>query len=205
VPEREAPADSPFVVGYTGNLGIAQGLSIVLDAAERLRGRNVRFLLVGDGPLSSELRAERARRGLDAVEIRHGVPVSRIGEVLGSCDALLVPLRNHPLLDDFIPSKLYDAMAAGRPVLLAARGESANLLAEAGGGVRVDPEDDAALAEAILELAGDRKRARALGEAGRLAARQHTRSRQLERLEDVLREAAAAPDRAPVVRRPKAA
>jgi glycosyltransferase involved in cell wall biosynthesis len=58
------PPSGTSVVGHTGNLGIAQGLGIVFDAAERLRGENVRFLLVGDGPLSVELRAERDRRRL---------------------------------------------------------------------------------------------------------------------------------------------
>ena len=61
------------------------------------------------------------------VELRAGVPVAQVGDFLRSCHALLVPLRDHALLEDFIPSKLYDAMAVGRPVLVAARGEAAAL------------------------------------------------------------------------------
>jgi colanic acid biosynthesis glycosyl transferase WcaI len=191
LPDRPRPASGPFVVGYAGNLGIAQGLSVVLDAAERLRDEPVRFLLVGDGPLAAELRAERERRGLDAVEFRPAVPVAEIGDVLLSCDALLVPLRAHSLLEGFVPSKLYDAMAVGRPAIVAARGEAARLVAECRAGLVVEPEDGAALAEAVRHLAGHRDTARSLGLAGRRAARDYARSRQVERLEAVLSEASA--------------
>jgi glycosyltransferase involved in cell wall biosynthesis len=186
-PRRDA---GTFVVGYVGNLGIAQGLGIVLDAAERLRDADVRFLVVGDGPLAEQLRQERRRRELDSVEIRPGVPVERLADVLVGCDALLVPLRAHPLLADFIPSKLYDAMAVGRPAIVAAEGEAAALARETGCGVVVGPEDGEALAAAILDLAADRSKARALGSAGREAAAGHARSRMVERLESVLQEAA---------------
>lgn len=95
-----APPAGPFTVGYAGNFGIAQGLGIVLDAADELRDRDVRFVLTGAGPLQNELRRERDRRGLSAVDIRPGVPVADLGALLLSCDALLVPLRDHPLLAD---------------------------------------------------------------------------------------------------------
>lgn len=180
------PDDGPFVVGYVGNLGIAQGLGIVLEAARALRNENVRFLVVGDGPLAGWLRTECERDGLAAIEIRRPVAVADVGPVLESCDALLVPLGASPMLEDFIPSKLYDAMAVGRPAIVAARGESARLVEEAGGGVVVPPEDGVALSEAIRSLERDRARARAMGVAGRKAAAEMTRSRQVDKLEGVL-------------------
>jgi glycosyltransferase involved in cell wall biosynthesis len=187
-----AASNGTFVVGYTGNLGIAQGLGIVFDAAERLRDENVRFVLVGDGPLSAELRAERDRRGLDQVDIRRAVPVAEIAGVMQDCNALLVPLRAHPLLADFVPSKLYDAMAVGRPAIVAAHGEAAALLRGSGAGIAIAPEDGPALAEAIRALAHDPHRAAALGEAGRRAAPEHARSLQIGRLERILADAAGA-------------
>jgi glycosyltransferase involved in cell wall biosynthesis len=185
-----APANGAFVVGYTGNLGIAQGLGIVFEAAERLRREDVRFVLVGDGPLSAELRAERDRRGLASVEIRPAVPVTEVAKIMLDCNALLVPLRAHPLLSGFVPSKLYDAMAVGRPAIVAAAGEAAALVRHWGAGVAIPPEDGAALAEAVRMLAADPRRAAAFGDAGRRAALEHARSRQLERLERVLADAA---------------
>jgi glycosyltransferase involved in cell wall biosynthesis len=193
-PDTDPPARDEFVVGYAGNLGIAQGLRIALDAAEQLRGRAVRFVLLGDGAVGAELRAEIARRDLsDVISIRPGVPVEHVGDFLRSCDALLVSLRDHPVLDDFIPSKLYDAMAVGRPVLVAARGEAAKLTAGCGAGIVVDPEDGAGLAAAVDRLAGDPRLARQLGRAGRRSAAGLTRSKQVDVLERVLCEAASRP------------
>lgn len=189
LPDTRAPVGE-FVVGYAGNFGIAQGLGVALDAAERLRGDRIRFRLVGAGPLKSWLEDERRRRQLDNLSIEDPVPVRDIGTFLQSCSALLIPLRAHALLTDFIPSKLYDAMAVGRPAIVAAGGEAAALTRESGCGVVIDPEDGAGLARAVIELRGDPARAHALGDAGRHAAHEHARSRQLDRLEAVLQRAA---------------
>ena len=186
-PDRKPPRRGPFVVGYAGNLGIAQGLEIVLDAAERLRGEHVRFVLLGDGPLRDWLSLQIAARKLDgAVELRRSVPVSEVGDFLQSCHALLVPLAGHPLLADFIPSKLYDAMAVGRPAIVAAAGEASALVRETGAGVAVPPGSDEDLAEAVRKLVRSPEEARRMGQAGRTAAARLARSRQIERLEAVL-------------------
>ncbi len=190
VPDKPPPDDGTFVLGYAGNLGIAQGLRIVFDAAEQLRNEKVRFVLVGDGPLAAELRAERDRRRLDAIDLRPSMPLSELADFMQSCHAMLIPLGGQPLLADFVPSKLYDAMAIGRPAIVAARGEAAALVREAGAGMIVPPENGNALATAVMSLASDPNRAIDLGSAGRLAAREHARSRQLHRVEAVLATAA---------------
>jgi glycosyltransferase involved in cell wall biosynthesis len=191
LPPTKPPPEPPFVVGYPGNFGIAQGLRIALDAADRLRDEGVRFVLLGGGPLDAELRAEAAARGLDNVEFRRGIPVEEVGAFLQSCHALLVPLRDHPLLEDFIPSKLYDAFAVGRPALVAARGEAAALVEETRAGLAVAPEDGDALAAAVRRLRDEAGLADSLAEAGRRAAAGLARSRQVDRLEEVLSRAAA--------------
>jgi colanic acid biosynthesis glycosyl transferase WcaI len=189
-PDGPPEHENGFVVGYAGNFGIAQGLDIVLDAAERLQDSNARFVLVGDGPVGDHLRQEQMSRRLSNVEIRRSIPVAAVGRFLQDCDALLVPLSRHPLLADFIPSKLYDAMAVGRPAIVAATGEAAVLVRDAEAGVVVPPEDGAALAATVRELSGDPALAKRLGEAGRAAASGLRRSRQVHRLEAVLAEAA---------------
>jgi glycosyltransferase involved in cell wall biosynthesis len=125
------------------------------------------------------------------VTFEPGVPAGEVGPLLQDCDALLVPLGAHPLLADFIPSKLYDAMAVGRAAIVgvAADGEAARLVRESGCGIVIAPEDGAALAGAVRDLAADRSRAAALGADGRAAVGEHARSRQVERLEAVLRSA----------------
>jgi len=180
------PPSGAFVVGYAGNLGIAQGLGIAFDAAEQLRDTAIRFRLLGSGPLAGQLQEERTRRGIGNLTIEPPVPVQQVGDFLQACHALLIPLRDHALLADFIPSKLYDAMAVGRPAIVAASGEAAALVTETGCGIVVPPEDGSALADALRALADDPQRARALGAAGRRAAREHARSRQVEHLVEVL-------------------
>jgi colanic acid biosynthesis glycosyl transferase WcaI len=190
IPES-SPATEGFVVGYAGNFGIAQGLGIALDAAELLRDEPaISFRLVGAGPLAAELELDRERRGLVNLTIEPSLPVEHVGQFLQSCHALLIPLRAHPLLNDFVPSKLYDAMAVGRPALVAAGREAAALVEETGCGVVVPPEDALALAAAVRALAADRSLAEKLGTAGRRAAPQHARSSQVGRLAEVLRTAA---------------
>jgi colanic acid biosynthesis glycosyl transferase WcaI len=191
--EVRAPAERAsdgFTVGYAGNFGIAQGLGIVLDASEALSQRGVRFDLTGEGPIKAQFVAERDRRGLtEKVEVRPGAPLEEVAPRLAACDALLVPLRDEPVLQDFIPSKLYDWMALGRPVLVAARGEAPKLVTRTACGLVVAPEDGAGLAAAIGRLQDDPEGAGTMARAGREAARELVRSRQVENLEAVLQEA----------------
>jgi glycosyltransferase involved in cell wall biosynthesis len=194
LPDKPPPSGD-FVVGYAGNIGIAQGLDIVLDAADQLRKdgvRDVRFAIVGDGPLAAAFQAERERRGIESVTVRPALDVDQVADFLQASHALLIPLRRHPLLEDFIPSKLYDAMAVGRPAIVAAGREAAAVVNETGCGLVVGPEDGVALAEAVRTLAGDRQLAQTLGTRGRRAAPAFARSRQLERLEEILESAAHA-------------
>lgn len=185
-----APPAGDFVVGYAGNLGIAQGLSVVLDAAERLRDDPVRFRLIGSGPMKSWLQEQCEVRRLEQLTVEEPLGVEQVGTFLQSCHALLVPLRNHPLLEDFIPSKLYDAMAVGRPVLVAAGREARSIVEEVGCGLVVPPEDGDALANAIRTLAADPDLASRLGAAGRSAAHRYSRARQVERMIEILETAA---------------
>lgn len=187
-PYAEPATAGPLTVGYVGNLGIAQGLDILPDAAALLRDQPVRFLVVGGGPRRQALTDRVDADGLSAVEIRPPVDREDVSSVLRGCDALLVCLRDEPLLEHFVPSKMFDAMAVGRPVLLAARGESADLVREVGCGIVIEPEDGPALAAAIQTLAADRSSAVRMGQAGRAVIGEHARSRQIERLEQTLLE-----------------
>jgi glycosyltransferase involved in cell wall biosynthesis len=195
LPERAIAADGALIVGYAGNLGLLHGLEVVLDAADLLRSEDVRFVIVGDGPRGDDLRRRRQRLGLESVEMRPSIPAERIGEFLMGCDVLLSPLAPHPALDAVIPSKTYDAMAVGRPVITSARGEAAALVRDNDCGMVVEPNNPAALAEAIRVLARDRELAERYGRAGRATAAAHARSGQLELLDGLLRGVAGAAPR----------
>jgi glycosyltransferase involved in cell wall biosynthesis len=178
LPERPPPAECVFRIGYFGNFGIAQGLGVVIDAAKELADRPIEFLLMGAGPVEAELRARIDELGLTNVVMAPMVETASVGELLLSCHALLVPLRDHPLLEDFIPSKLYDAMAVGRPAIVAARGEAADFVTEHRFGVVIGPEDGAALARVARQLAMDPGYAARLGAAGKAACAAYARSAQ---------------------------
>ena len=194
LPDDPPPGNVPFTIGYAGNHGIAQGLGIVLDAASEL-GDAARFVLVGDGPEKAHLVEAARARGLDGrIEFRPSVPVGEVAGFLRSCDALLIPLRDHPLLGDFIPSKLYDAMAVGRPVLTATQGEAAALVRDTQAGMVVGAEDGSALASAVRRMIEYPADAALMAARGRTAARELARSRQVERLDVLLRTVASGDD-----------
>lgn len=189
VPLPKRNGGSAFTVGYAGNFGIAQGLDVVLEAAAELTDLPARFLLIGEGPTKQKFLEDRDRRCLGGqVEVRPAVPLSDLAPVLAECDALLVPLRDRPVLHDFIPSKLYDAMALGRPAIAAAAGEPHRLVEQTRCGIATHPEDGPELAAAVRRLMREPATAAAMGEAGRKAARDLVRSRQVERLESILTE-----------------
>ena len=156
-----------FIVGYVGNHGLAQGLDTVLDAADRLRGDAVAFLLIGEGVEKSRLERKAREARLDNVRFLRGVPRRRVPGLLAACDAGLVILRDDPLFYITIPSKLYEYMAAGKPVLCSVGGETAGLVEAARCGRVVPPSDGAALADAVRALARDPAACAAMGESGR--------------------------------------
>jgi glycosyltransferase involved in cell wall biosynthesis len=184
------PADR-FLVTFAGTIGIAQAIPSVLEAAGRLSGV-ADFAFIGDGPVKPLLVEEAERLGLENVRFHPQMPLERIPPILAASDALLVPLSAHPTFQQFVPSKLIDSMAAGRPVLLAAAGESARILNLAGGGIAVPPEDPDALAEAVRRLAADPEGAAEMGRRGRLFAARRLRAVQAERLEQLLLEVVGA-------------
>ncbi len=160
-----------FVVGYAGLLGHAQALSQVLHAARRLHDTpGLHLALVGHGPCLEALKREAAALGLTNLRFYPPQPSARMPHVQAAFDAGVVPLAKDELFRGARPSKMFEIMAAGRPVVLAAEGESARIVLGAAGGpagVAVPPESPDRLADAIATLAHDRADAEAMGHRGR--------------------------------------
>src|ERR1700753_515151 len=161
------------LVLYVGTHGISQGLPVVADAAARLArdpgrpaGQPIRFAFVGRGAGQHRLERRVAELGLDHVTLLPSVSAAEVPGLLAAADICLVPLRQVPLFATFIPSKMFELLAAGRAVIGSMTGEPAHLLAGAGGG-GVPPEDSTARAEAIGALAADPELRQAMGRAGR--------------------------------------
>ncbi|GAB3800114.1 hypothetical protein GCM10028798_14130 [Humibacter antri] len=157
-----------FVVTFAGNIGRAQGLETLLDAAELLRERaDIRFVVVGAGLEKDALQKESQRRELPNVAFLPRRPISKIGPLLTRSDALLVHLKDEPLFAITIPSKTQAYLLAGRPILMGVRGDAARMVEAAHAGMSFDPEDARQLAGAVVELAGLDPEVRAeLGRAG---------------------------------------
>lgn len=154
LPNETVPAESrPFTVLFAGNMGKAQGLETVLDAAKLLEDAPVRFLMVGGGVEVEALRTRADALGLRNVEFGGSRPPSAMGQVFARADALLVHLRDDPLFAITIPSKTQAYMVVGKPILMGVRGDAAAMLTQAGAGVAFEPERPEALAAAVRAMA----------------------------------------------------
>jgi glycosyltransferase involved in cell wall biosynthesis len=149
---ESGPGSSPFRVGYLGTHGLAHGLEITLEAATLVDPGEVEFVLVGDGARKGWLLEEARRRGIPNVRFLDPIPRERIPEVLERFDACLVPLRDSPTFESVIPSKIFEAAAARRPILLGVRGEAARIVGERGAGISFEPDSAPALVAAVRRL-----------------------------------------------------
>lgn len=164
-----------FVVSYIGNIGVCQGLMHVVDAAEILQAAapDVLFFIQGHGIVKEKLVAEVKRRQVRNIEFEEIVPAESAASAMAASDALLVPLVRVPMAAQFVPSKLFDSMAVGVPVLLSVEGEAQRILDDARAGLCYRAEDGEALASKVLELRARPDGARNMGLRGREYVRAH--------------------------------
>jgi len=151
---------------YAGLHGIAQGLEQIVDLAKELKDdKKTFFELYGDGPEKETLIALAAQYALTNLVFHDPVPKDTVAELLAQADILLVPLKTH--LTGAVPSKLYEAMAAGKPVILIAEGEAARIVNESNCGIAVHPGDLQELVNATRHLAGNPMTRIEMGKNGR--------------------------------------
>jgi glycosyltransferase involved in cell wall biosynthesis len=150
-------APNDLVLTYAGIIGHAQGLSVVLHAAESLKDRSdIHFLIIGDGPEKSDLLRLKERLGIPLVHFVDRMPRAELLTLLRASDAVVVPLRRNDLFKGAIPSKIFEALALAKPLLLGVEGEAKELFIEQGrAGLAFEPENAEALAGAVLQYADD--------------------------------------------------
>jgi glycosyltransferase involved in cell wall biosynthesis len=177
-----------FVVSYVGTHGMAHGLETVLHAAAQLRSdARIAFLLVGDGAERKRLLGLRDQLGLNNVTMLAQLPKELMPQIWALSDASLVLLRKLPLFETVIPSKIFESMAMGRPIILGVGGEARAIVEESQAGLAIDPESSANLCAAVLRLAHNPSLGRALGANGQRHVAAHFDRRVLaRRFEDVL-------------------
>jgi glycosyltransferase involved in cell wall biosynthesis len=159
-----------FIVLYAGTFGMAQGLTTVLESAALLqesKNQEIYFVLAGDGAEVDLLKAKARALNLSNVRFVAPLPKMRIPELLSLAGCIVVPLRKLELFRGALPTKMFEAMACAKPVILGIEGEAEALLREAQAGCCVAPENSGALGDAILRLMADEKGRQRMGQNGR--------------------------------------
>ena len=149
------PQSSHFKIVFAGNIGKAQALDAVLDAAKILKNRKskVCFVIVGGGVDVSRLKLYAKNLNLDNLVFLPPVPMSEVGTILDAADALIVHLKKDPLFEITIPSKTQAYMAVGKPLLMAVDGDAADLVRKSNCGLIAESENAESIADAAESLA----------------------------------------------------
>jgi glycosyltransferase involved in cell wall biosynthesis len=167
---RQYGLEGKFVCSYVGTVGLACGLEVVLRAAALLKTRadqDVVFLIVGDGATLGQLKEAARRRGLENVIFTGLQPKTLITEFLAASDACLVHLKKQELFRSVMPSKIFEALAMSRPIILGVEGVAADFLRASASGLCIEPENENDLLLAIERLRRDLALAQSLGRNGR--------------------------------------
>lgn len=185
---RQHDLEGRFVIGYIGTHGLAHDLGNVIKAAGLLRDRKeICFVFVGDGAAKASLVEEVGARGLENVRFVDPRPKEEMPAHWSLCDAALVHLKNDPVFAEVIPSKIFEAMAMGLPlVLVAPAGEATGIVEREDAGVVVPAGQPAALAAAARHLFDDGAARQRMAANSLAAAGRYSRQRQAEDMERVL-------------------
>jgi len=182
-----------FVAGYVGTHGMAHALETILEAAgrmgQRVGGDTYRFILLGNGARKQELVEAAERMGLTNVIFIDSVPKSEVARYWSLLDASIIHLKKTELFTTVIPSKLFECMGMGIPVLHGVAGESAGIVEREGVGLVFEPENAGELCEKLEVLRQDKALYQNCHENCLAAARRYDRSalagRMLKILEDI--------------------
>lgn len=159
--------ENKFVISYVGTHGMAHGLKTLLNAAKVLRNRkDIIFLLIGDGAEKNELKKIKKELSLDNVLMLPQLPKDKMPMVLDASDISIVHLKRDKAFEKVIPSKLFESMAMGKPVILGVKGEAAKIINQSRSGVCIEPENHLQMANAILALKRDVAGYRKMSNAG---------------------------------------
>lgn len=166
--EEQGFSEKDFLLLYAGIMGYAQGLEVVLKAAEQTKTQPaMKWILLGSGPEKEKLLRLKDEMKLGNVVFLDGLPKSKMPEVWKSVDVSVVPLRRLELFKGAIPSKIFEGLAMKKPILLGVEGEAEDLfIKEGNAGLAYIPEDAVDLARKALHLFSNRDETRRLGENG---------------------------------------
>ncbi|HSS99028.1 MAG TPA: glycosyltransferase family 4 protein [Terriglobales bacterium] len=179
--------EGKFIACYIGTMGMAHGLDTILETAAELKtaAPQILFLLVGEGAEKENIATRARSMGLSNVLIVDSQLREKIPSYICASDVCLVLLKNTPVFETVIPTKMLEYMSCGRPVILGVEGQAKKILQEAQAGVCIPPEDAKQLGQAVMRIAADKDLRKSLGDNGRrhvlkYFSRQHTASAYLD-------------------------
>jgi glycosyltransferase involved in cell wall biosynthesis len=165
---KEHGLEGKFVALYAGAHGMSNDLGVLLEAAVLLRENpQIAVVFLGDGKEKAALQRQAAEMGLDNVFFIPPIPKTEMASALAAADACIAILKPIPLYATVYPNKVFDYMAAGKPVILAIGGVIREVIEQAGAGIPVPPGNPQAIAEAALTLAQDLHAGQEMGLKGR--------------------------------------
>lgn len=144
-----------FIVGYIGTMGMAHGLDTVLDTTKKISQMglaDVRILMLGDGARKKSLLQRVEAEQIENVIFLETVPKSEVARYWSLLDVSLIHLKNDDLFKSVIPSKLFESMAMGIPVLFGVKGEAADIVSRYDVGLLIEPESSEEMSQALIEL-----------------------------------------------------
>lgn len=171
---KENQMEGKFVVMYAGAHGLSNDLGVLLGAADLLRDeQKIQIIFLGDGKDKAKLVEKAEVLGLDNVSFLSSIAKEKMSFALAGSDACVAILKPIEMYKTVYPNKVFDYMAAGRPVVLAIDGVVREVVEKAKGGVFVEPGKPALLADAIREMANSPEEAKRMGNRGRAYLENH--------------------------------
>jgi len=171
---REIGIENKFALCYAGIHGIAQGLQVIIKAAEILKEKeDIQFVFVGDGPEKQELIDMVKEKKLKNVTFLPLQPKTNMPKIVASMDAAIIPLKKLKLFEGALPSKMYETLCSEVPIIMAVKGEAERLINSAQAGIVVEPENSEEIAEAVIKLYNDKELREKLGQNGREYVKEH--------------------------------
>lgn len=144
-----------FVVGYIGTHGLAHSLDFIITSIAAADFEGVHFLFIGDGAEKEKVQAIAKSKQLNNVTFLDPIPKEQIPDYLGLTDASLIPLKKSDTFKTVIPSKIFEACAMGKPIILGVEGQAKEIIDEFGAGIHFEPENTDEFIEAVKKLKGD--------------------------------------------------
>jgi len=177
-----------FVVGYIGTHGLAHSLDFVMESIAGVEFNNVHFLFIGDGAEKERVKGIALSNNLKNVTFLDPIPKEVIPVYLAMTDASLVPLKKSDTFKTVIPSKIFEACAMGKPIILGVEGQAKEIIDEFGAGISFEPENSEEFVDAINKLKSDTELYKSLSSNALNLAKAYDRKKLAKEMLQVIRD-----------------